>query len=179
MASLGLRACSAAVLLAGALLSAGAGAQAPDMRPGDELILAVGAFDFENPERTALFEVDYLPGALALPLAWPLAVDIRPFVTGMVTGDGGGHVGGGFALFFDLGAGLSLMPFGGAGAYFAGNGIELGARTEFRSGLELGYAPTADGRFAIGIHHISNAGLDAFNPGANSLFFRYAFTFGR
>lgn len=53
-----------------------------------------------------------------------------------------------------------------------GNGKDLGSVVEFRSGLELRAELQGGLAVGLGFYHLSNAGIDDRNPGANSLLLR-------
>lgn len=54
-----------------------------------------------------------------------------------------------------------------------GDGKDLGSVLEFRSGLELRAELRNGTAVGIGFYHLSNAGIDDRNPGANSLLLRF------
>ncbi len=55
--------------------------------------------------------------------------------------------------------------------------LELGNELEFHSSLQVGYLMPKLWRVAIGVSHLSNAGLGDVNPGTNSVTFRISVPF--
>lgn len=58
--------------------------------------------------------------------------------------------------------------------YKEGDSKRLGSDLEFRSGVELAYGLNGGQSLGAQFYHISNAGIDDFNPGNNSLVFFYS-----
>ena len=61
-----------------------------------------------------------------------------------------------------------VMP----GVYFAGDGRDIGGALQFRSGIEIGYEAASGLRLGLGFDHRSNADLDRYNPGLETLVLR-------
>jgi hypothetical protein len=66
---------------------------------------------------------------------------------------------------------LHLMP----GIYGKGNGPDLGATVEFRSGIEIGYETHSGVRIGLSFDHRSNADLSKTNPGMETIQLRASF----
>ena len=82
----------------------------------------------------------------------------------------------GFGAPFSLGNGnWEFTPSAGLGAYSRGDGLDLGGTFEFHLGLALSYAVTDRGRLGLYLTHISNAGINGYNPGENSLLLTWSF----
>jgi len=62
----------------------------------------------------------------------------------------------------------------GVGGYDKGNGQTLGHDLNFRTGGVLAWRFNNNARLGVGFHHLSNAGLDAINPGTESLSLYYS-----
>ncbi len=65
------------------------------------------------------------------------------------------------------------------GLYGEGDGKDLGHAVEFRSAIQIAYRFDDRSRLGIMLHHLSNAGLDDINPGANTVMLTYSRPFGR
>jgi opacity protein-like surface antigen len=65
-----------------------------------------------------------------------------------------------------------------AGYYDAGSqGTDLGGNLQFRSLIGVGYRLSESSSVSLAVDHISNAGLNDFNPGRNSISIRYRMSF--
>lgn len=141
--------------------------------PGpDRVIAGLGAFNIgpttggTSRERStpAMAEFEYRFG-------WKpdfLGKAIGPAVGVLANTDGGvyGYVG----VYADLPVGnFVVTPLAGAGGYHEGDGKDLGGTFEFRLALTGAYQ-FADGvRLGVRLAHLSNAGLQASNPGENEI----------
>lgn len=95
---------------------------------------------------------------------------LKPLIGGMVTSRGSTFAYAGFGAPFSLGSGeWEFTPSAGLGAYSRGNGLNLGGTFQFHLGLSLSYPVTDRGRLGLYLTHISNAGINGYNPGENSL----------
>lgn len=138
------------------------------------LSAAVGYFDvFENNEQDSAgdMRVEYRPD-------WHLykkgIVTITPFIGGEATTDGSLYGLGGLA--FDMQYhNWYLTPSIGVGAYWSGDGKNMGSPLEFRSQIETGYEFDNQMRLGVAISHTSNADVSDTNPGAEviSLYYHY------
>ncbi len=102
---------------------------------------------------------------------------LKPLVGVMVTSKESTFGYAGFAAPFSLGSGgdWEFTPSAGLGAYSRGDGLNLGGTFEFHLGLSLSYAVTDRGRLGLYLTHISNAGINGYNPGENSLLLTWSF----
>ena len=103
---------------------------------------------------------------------------LKPLLGGMVTSRGSTFAYAGFGAPFSLGVGddWEFTPSAGLGAYSRGNGLNLGGTFQFHLGLSLSYAVTDAGRLGLYLTHISNAGINGYNPGENSLLLTWSFS---
>ncbi|KAF0118168.1 MAG: hypothetical protein FD149_846 [Rhodospirillaceae bacterium] len=129
------------------------------------VLMGGGAFDFH---RNATAEVDfaYRSGEKYLGL-------FKPHF-GILAGTDG-NVYGWWGVLVDVyfGNRFVLTPSTAVGVYARGGGKPLGHVVEFRSGLDAGYRFDDRSRLAVGIYHMSNAGLGRRNPGEESLILHY------
>lgn len=149
--------------LAMPLASAPAGAQ--------ELAVGGGIFDVFGDDTAGEFRLEYR----FAPQWW----QIHPFVGATATTDGGLYGFGGLGLDIDLGTHFVVTPSLAAGLYHDGSGKDLGSPLEFRSALEFAYRFDNRSRLGVVFSHISNAGLEDENPGAESLVLMFTLPFGR
>lgn len=91
-----------------------------------------------------------------------------PWATVATTGREAGYVGAGVALDWPLSRHWLLIPSFGPVLYWRGHGTALGELLEFRSRIELAYVFDHDQRLGLSIAHISNGGLDDYNPGTQT-----------
>ena len=99
---------------------------------------------------------------------------VRPAAGGMVTSEGAVYGYAGFRLEIPLGERWTLVPQTGAGIYDRGDDKNLGGSVQFRSGLELSYALGRENRLGVVFYHLSNAGIERPNPGAESLVLQWS-----
>lgn len=160
-----------ALLLAVLVPADGARAGDPGGAPAGDpnfLTLALGAFDVRDDETTAEVRLEFR--------ARHKLAFLKPFGGLMLSGEGGGHLYGGFLLDVFWGrrwvTTLTLAP----GFYFEGGGKDLGHALEVRSGIELAYRFDNRARFGLAVSHISNSVVTSAdkNPGAESVMLFYA-----
>ena len=157
---------AAALALVLTLAAAPARADDPEL-----LTFGAGMFDVSDDPAVAL-NIEYTDDRRWL---WVL----QPMTGAMVTLDGAlyGYAGLGVDLFF--GRRLVVTPSLAAGLYFEGGGKDLGHVVEFRSSIKIGYRLDDRSRIGVDISHLSNAGLDDRNPGANQILFTYSMPLGQ
>lgn len=102
--------------------------------------------------------------------AWVL----RPAAGGMMTSEGAVYGYAGFRLEIPLTERWTLVPQTGAGVYDHGDDKDLGGSLQFRSGLELSYRLGRENRLGAVFYHLSNAGFENTNPGAESLILQWS-----
>jgi lipid A 3-O-deacylase len=93
----------------------------------------------------------------------------KPFLGLMGTTDRAFYGYGGFLVDIYLGNRWVLMPNAAFGYYDKGNGKDLGAHPEFRTGAEFAYRFDDRSRLGFSFHHISNAGISKKNPGEEEM----------
>lgn len=106
-------------------------------------------------------------------ITWHLA----PAAGVMHTSKGAWFVHTGLRLDLPLTARFTLTPQFGAGYYEPGDDKVLGGHFHFRSGLEASLRVTPRNRVGLLLYHLSNAGLNAHNPGEESLVVEWAVSF--
>jgi hypothetical protein len=104
---------------------------------------------------------------------------VRPVAGVLTSSNGGAYVYSGIAFELPLPAGFQLTPGFAPGVVIASGGRDLGSPIEFRSSIELSFAPVDRVRLGIGFSHISNARLADHNPGVELLTFGIAIPAGR
>ncbi len=157
---------AAAVAFALAVMASGPAAA----QEGEFLALGLGGFGIAKDGTATEGRVEYR--------LEEIGYNIGPMLGVMFTSDASIYVYGG--LFLDLEFGnWVVMPNLAAGAYFGGNGKDLGHVIEFRSGVEFAYRFSNRSRLGIAFSHISNANIGDSNPGAESLVLTYAIPFDR
>ena len=72
----------------------------------------------------------------------------------------------------------SIRPNAAVGAFYKGNGKDLGSVVEFKTGAEFAYRFEDHSRLGLQFDHISNAGIGKRNPGTESLVLFWSFPFG-
>ena len=72
---------------------------------------------------------------------------------------------------------LNLTPSFSPGLYFMGDGKDLGSPLEFKSELQLSIDLLPGTKLGYSQSHLSNAGLDEKNPGADSYMFNFMKSF--
>lgn len=134
--------------------------------------LGLGVFDVTDSDSSAEGRLEWQG-----PRAWWI---LSPLVGFMATGDGAVFGYAGVSTDVWLTPKLALVPSVAAGVYDDGSdGKDLGHTAEFRSQLELRYNLDWGGRIGVAFSHMSNAGLDDDNPGANSLMLTYGVPLSR
>lgn len=119
-----------------------------------------------------------IPHALGVGLEvrppWQWTV-IRPTVGLLTTAYGGAYLYSGIIADIPLPLDLALVPGFAPGVLVSTGQGDLGFPIEFRSSLELAWAPSRALRLGISGSHISNARLGNHNPGVETLMFTVAF----
>lgn len=152
------------VLLVSSLL-AGGRAQASELRAGHAFLAGAGWFDCNRRrDQAAEVRLEYRSSAFG--------PGLRGVAATLATTDGSLFVGAGVAYELLLGR-WDVTPTFVPGLYWNGGGRDLGYPLEFRSQVELGYRLRGGQRVALGLSHISNAGLGARNPGQESVTISY------
>jgi lipid A 3-O-deacylase len=90
---------------------------------------------------------------------------VAPFVGVMGTGKGAFYGYGGFGFDVNIAEKWVITPTAAVGYFAHGDGIDLGAHCEFRTGAEIDYRFDNLTRVGVGFYHMSNAGIGKTNPG--------------
>lgn len=153
-----------------ALLTPAWGARSAAAEEVRSLALFAGVFNVSKEEKSAEVGLE-----MRVPTkTWKLVVALG----GAVTEDGAYYAFGGLRRDFSLGRGWQVTPGFGISVYEQGDGKNLGGPIEFRSILELSHQWPSHHRLAMGMYHLSNAGIYDLNPGANSVILTYSFPLG-
>ena len=100
--------------------------------------------------------------------------EIEPWGGAELTSDGSFWLGAGILADFNVAPSIYMTPSVGAGLYAqGGSDHDLGHPIEFRFGLETSYEFMSGHRLGVSFSHMSNAGLDDENPGAETLGIHY------
>lgn len=158
-----------AVWLAGAVLAGPAVAPAMAQDPAF-LTYGAGAFDFNDDDSTGLLSFEYLSNGRM----WVF----QPILGVFATFEGSFYAYAGLGLDMFFGSRIVVTPSLAAGLYLEGGGKDLGSVLEFRSSIQVAYRFDDRSRLGIQFHHLSNAGIDDKNPGANSLLLTYSLPLG-
>lgn len=128
----------------------------------------VGAFDFNDNDRTAVGYAEYRYGKKLF--------FIGPVIGIMANTQGGVFGYGGIYADIKFGNWVAT-PSVTAGGYRQGGSKDLGGIFQFRSSFTLAYQFGWGGRLGVRIAHISNAHIYDKNPGENELLLTYALPF--
>jgi hypothetical protein len=80
------------------------------------------------------------------------------------------YIGPNLAIFYHISDRWEASLTSGPG-WYSNHSLDLGSNLEFRSGVELYLLLNRGWRLDVGVFHYSNAGLHAYNPGAESVRF--------
>jgi len=134
------------------------------------LTLAAGAFDVGKDETAAEGRIEYRHDRKF----WLF----KPFAGLMATSDGAVYGYGGVLIDAYWGnrivTTLSFAP----GAYYEGDGKDLGSTLEFRSQFEIAWRFDDRSRLGLAIGHMSNASIGEDNPGEESVTLNYSIPLG-
>ena len=160
-------------LVAAVLLAAPAVAQNATVNDDPAFLsLGLGYFDVNERDEDAVdFRVEYRHGQKL----WIF----KPWVGVEATTDGALYGVGGILVDIFFGRRVVVTPSFGAGAYYDGDGKDLGSTIEFRSQIELAYRFNDRSRLGVALSHISNAGIGDDNPGTEILTLYYSIPFGK
>ncbi len=89
----------------------------------------------------------------------------KPFLGAFGTTGKAAYGYGGFLVDIYLSPRWVLQPNAAVGYFHQGNGTNIGAKIEFRTGGEIAYRFDDRSRLGLSFHHISNAGISKHNPG--------------
>jgi len=170
-----LAACACALSLTAAALTGGMvtvtrGAWAQDSMMNDDpsfLSLGIGAYDvFQGDDSAVDFRLEYRHGKRL----WLF----KPWAGIEGTSDGAIYGMAGVLVDVFFGRRIVVTPSFGAGAYFEGDGKDLGSTIEFRSQVEIAYRFNDRSRLGVALSHISNASIGDDNPGTEIVTLYYS-----
>lgn len=146
------------VYVFGCAFTAHAGAE-QEPAPCDYLVLSAGAEGVFDATQKGILAVEYRFSA-----AWH---GVRPWLGANGARDNALFVGGGAmgTYAFQPRGPLRLSAGFGPGYYKRNKGLDLGARLEFLSFVELGYVLRSRHALTLKLTHISNCGISKTNPG--------------
>lgn len=121
----------------------------------------VGAFDFIHNYTAG-------EGRLELRLSEGLFY-IKPLIGAFFTTKGSVYTYFGLRGEIPLGSHFLLIPIAAVGDYEKGNGKDLGAHIEFKTGAEFDYVFNNGLRIGPAFDHVSNAGIGRKNPGEENI----------
>lgn len=153
------RLAAAAGMLAAFLWTGPAAAQLLDRGDPSFVSAGIGYFDVDGSHGAADFRLEYRSGQ---PFFF-----LKPWLGLEATSDGAVGAFAGVLVDIYLGERVVLTPSTGVGLWEHGSGKDLGSTIEFRSTIELAYRFDDRSRLGVAFGHISNAGIDSRNPGAN------------
>jgi hypothetical protein len=143
--------------------------KAPTSCTPSYLIVGGGAAGVLDDEKSTIGMVEFIPKFRMGPLGtW----------IGVHASDQEYYLGAGLLGDWYITEHLFITPSLGAGIYGEHDGMDLGSKLEFRSGIECGYDLENAGRISIGFWHLSNAGAGNINPGTELIALRYALPIG-
>ncbi len=133
------------------------------------LALSAGGYDVNDDETAAEFRLEYRHDERYLYF-------FKPFIGVMGTTDEAlyGYFGIAIDFYFGKCKCLIVQPNAAVGAYYDGNGKDLGHTLEFRTGGEIAYRFANRSRLGIAFQHISNASIADRNPGTESVVGTYS-----
>ncbi len=121
----------------------------------------LGAFDF-------LHNYTAAEGRLEFRFAQGLFF-IKPLIGTFFTNRGSVYMYGGFRAEIPFGRHFMVIPMATVGDYEKGNGKNLGAHVEFKTGAEFDVVFNNGLRIGPVFDHVSNAGIGKKNPGEENL----------
>ena len=156
------------VLLAFVFFNFSSIADEKDLVNNTELSFYTGMFDFsDDGKRSSLVGFQHQNENLYRDT---FLGNVSPITGGFLTENSAAYFYTGIEWNIDMG-GLQLTPSFAPGYYHEGDGKDLGHALEFKSEVQLSYAPSDKTSVGISYNHVSNASLGDKNPGANSYMF--------
>jgi lipid A 3-O-deacylase len=99
--------------------------------------------------------------------------NVSPITGGFITDNSAAYIYTGIEWNVNMGNKMLFTPSFAPGLYHEGDGKDLGHVLEFKSEVQLSYAPSKNTSFGVSYNHVSNASLGDKNPGANSYMFNF------
>lgn len=134
------------------------------------LTLGVGGYNVLHADKDAIFRGEYRFGTRIF--------YIRPIVGVEANSAGGVYAYGGFGVNLPITDHIVVFPSGAFGYWDRGDGKNLGAHEEFRTGAEIAWRFDDASRIGVTFHHISNAGITQRNPGVEEALLQYSIPLG-
>jgi len=134
------------------------------------LTLGVGGYNVLHQDKDAIFRGEYRFGTSFL--------YIRPIVGIEANTSGGTYDYFGFGANIPVTQHIVIFPSAAFGYWSRGDGKNLGAHEEFRTGAEVAWRFNDDSRIGVTFHHISNAGITQRNPGVEEALLEYSIPLG-
>jgi len=103
---------------------------------------------------------------------------LKPLIGTFFTNRGSVYTYGGFRIEIPLGGRFMLIPIATVGDYEKGNGKDLGAHIEFKTGVEFDVIFDNGIRIGPAFDHVSNAGIGKKNPGEENAMLMFSFPIG-
>lgn len=137
----------------------------------EQLILGVGVNQVFDPHEAAF-------GSIELRFT-PLAAELRPWIYGSLSTEGGVFTGLGLAYTYAFGESRWSASAGiGPGYYHDGDDVFLGGDFEILSFIEVAYRLHNDATIGARFAHLSNAGVRNVNPGTEMVSLQYSIPLG-
>lgn len=136
------------------------------------LAIGAGAYNVLHKDKEAQGRLEYRFGEHFLTY-------IRPMIGVLATNERSIYAYGGFGIDVVLAQHYVLMPVAAVGYWDQGNGKNLGAHTEFKTGGEFAYRFDDASRLGVAFDHMSNAGIGKRNPGVESALVVFSIPLGR
>ncbi len=99
--------------------------------------------------------------------------NVSPITGGFITENSAAYIYTGIEWNVEMSEKILFTPSFAPGLYHEGDGKDLGHILEFKSELQISYAPSDSTSFGVSYNHVSNASLGDKNPGANSYMFNF------
>jgi lipid A 3-O-deacylase len=132
--------------------------------------LGAGAFDFDHNFTAGDFRAEFRSN-------YKLLYVLKPMIGIEATTDKAYYAFFGFNADIYFGNRFVATPNAAIGYFDKGNGKDLGARAEFRTGSEFAYRFDDHSRLGVYFNHISNAGFTKRNPGTEIVGVAYSIPF--
>jgi len=145
-----------------------------DPRVGGPALLSfnAGAFDINGNDGASMLSFQYVGERRWI---W----HFRPTLGSFATFGGGLYAYAGLSLDLYFGKNFVVTPSFAPGLYMSNGSKDLGSPIEFRSSIRAAWRFADKSRIGIDINHLSNAGIDDTNPGANQLLLFFSIPFAR
>jgi lipid A 3-O-deacylase len=146
---------------------------APAARADDPDLLSAGAgvYNVLHYSKEAELRLEYL-------FSYRFLYVVRPMVGALATNERSFYGYGGLHVDFEIGQHFVIMPEAAFGYWSRGDGKNLGAPEEFKTGGEIAYRFEDYSRLGVLFDHISNDGIFKTNPGVESLLIVYSIPIG-